>query len=303
MCYFCTGEHPNFELFKEQICENRSKVTDGSSFILNARKSDEYRFNSSIEWSESGIYEQVKKSIFGNQCPDTGLLLFILTCWLDLQAPYQRVWTTFLSQIEKWLVTDAWSNPIINIPRGNFPPVKPHFIKTISILSQPEFHRSISQWFVNTILSIVEERSIKKGNVYIFVQKLCNDIYSAHPNFVSIMSSGNLPNNYKGQHYKRLWMLIMFLLRDQNAIRCLLSRALATVPHGIDALRYWNDPLYFNPLETELPVDGRVQSNWNKLPFSNHHCNTVEQIAMRARMIAREHTIPPSSFDSLLFFG
>ena len=94
----------------------------------------------------------------------------------------------------------------------------------------------------------------------------------------------------------------MFLKRDEVAIRCLLRRALGGSDAGKEALHYWESDLYFDPLESELPVDTRVKKGWEGLPFTASSYPTVEAVSLEARKMAREAKVPPSSFDAILFF-
>lgn len=303
MCYFCTGSSADYQAFLAGLNAIRSEVLDVEMFLSASQEADKLRFASSPEWSETPIATQVGESIFRNPDPAEGLLLFILTAWLDLQAPYVRVWNHMLVQAQSWLHGLAWSDPAKNIPRGNFPPVRPHMLKTIEALSRPKFSGSAAAWFVSSILNIALKNGPRRGNTYRFVSSVCQDLYEAKDGrFTASIAGGELPFEYMGTHYKRLWMLMMFLRRDQHVIRCLLRRATASVPSGEEAFAYWINDLYFDPLELELPVDARVRASWQALPFVSPAKKSVEAVAREARRLARDSAVSPASFDAILFF-
>jgi hypothetical protein len=303
MCYFCGGERPDYEEYLASVRRLRAGVVDEASFLAAAQEADRLRFQSSAEWMEPPIARQVEKSIFRNPDADEGLLLFILSAWLDLQASYIYVWNELLVRTQTWLATSAWPDPEADLPRGKFRPTRPHLLKTIATLGQPEYGRSIAAWFTSSILAIARRNGPRKGNLYRFVSRICADLYDAKDGlFTDSLKEGGLPDNYVGTHYKRLWMLVMFLRRDELAIRCLLRRALGGSEEGRDAIRYWENDLYFDPLESELPVDIRVRRGWESLPFTASSYSAVEAVFREARMLARGAKLPPSSFDAILFF-
>ena len=116
------------------------------------------------------------------------------------------------------------------------------------------------------------------------------------------MANGTLPDDFTGEHYKRLWMLIMYLRRDKGVVRCLLRRALDRVPNGMQAFDSWIDEGYFDPNECELPVDTRVLSGWKKFGLFDPPAQKVKEVAEQARKLAREKGVAPASFDAILFF-
>lgn len=303
MCYFCQGQRHDYDAYLAAVKKLREQVIDQPSFLANADLADGLRFADSPEWSEPLIVNQVAASIFQNPNPDEGLLLFVLAAWLDLQAPYVRVWNEMLVQTERWLNATAWTNPDADTPRGNFRLTRPHLLKTIADLSSQAHSRSMAAWFAAAVLRIVQENGSKRGNLYRFVSLVCDDLFQAKDTtFTRYMKSGKLPADYMGTHYKRLWMLIMFLRRDEGVIRCLLRRALMGIGGGQEALDYWADDRYFNSLECELPVDARVKESWERLPFVAKPYSSVEAVARNARMLARSVSASPSSFDASLFF-
>jgi hypothetical protein len=303
MCYFCSGERPDYEEYLASVKTLRAGVVDEGSFLAAAREADRLRFGSSAEWVEPPIERQVEASIFRNANADEGLLLFILSAWLDLQASYIYVWNELLVRTQTWLARSAWPDPETVVPRGKFAATRPHMLKTITSLGRPDYGRSIAAWLTSSILAIARRNGPRKGNLYRFVSRICADLYEARDGlFTDSLKQGELPDDYVGTHYKRLWMLVMFLRRDEVAVRCLLHRALGGSEEGKEALRYWENDLYFDPLESELPVDIRVKRGWESLPFTASSYSAVEAVSREARMLARGAKVPPSSFDAILFF-
>jgi hypothetical protein len=302
MCYFCTGKLEDHEGYITKVRALRAGVGDQRSFLTRAAGADRLRFRTSPEWSEAPITEQVATSIFRNPNPSQGLLLLFLCAWLDLQAPYTRVWNQMLRQTQRWLDTTAWRDPAREPPRGHYPPTRPHLLKTIAALSRPVYSRDPAKWFAKAIVEIAEANPTGRGNIYRFAGAICRDLYEAKDRrFATLIEGGHLPDDYAGMHYKRLWMLIMFLRRDEGTIRCLISRALRSVPRGSEALQLWQDDRSFNSSECELPVDSRVKDAWKHLPFVSQTHSSVEMVAREARRLARKASVSPSSFDALLF--
>jgi hypothetical protein len=303
MCYFCTGERPDYQQYLASVQALRAGIVDEASFLDAAQQADRLRFQSSAEWVEPPIAAQVEVSIFRNPDPDEGLLLFVLSAWLDLQTSYIYVWNKLLVRTQAWVRSTAWSNPEADVPRGNFSATRPHLLKTTATLAQPAYGRSMAAWFTSAILGIAQRNGPRNGNLYRFVSRLCTDLYEAKDlKFTDHLREGELPDDYMGTHYKRLWMLIMFLKRDEVAIRCLLRRALGGSDEGREALRFWESDLYFDPQESELPVDTRVKQGWGRLPFTANSYKDVHPIGREARKLARAARVPPSSFDAILFF-
>jgi hypothetical protein len=303
MCYFCVGAFEDYGRYCASAARLRSEIRDEDSFLISACRADDIRFSEGSEWSQPRIGNQVAESIFRNPSPDQGLLLFLLCCWLDLQADYTRVWNEMLIQTQRWLDTTAWAAALNGIPRGNFQQTKPHLLKTIRAISSQSYRRSVSNWFVRTVTAIARENSTGRGNIYRFAASICRDLYEAKSaSFIASMAAGSPPVNRPGTHYKRLWMLIMFLRRDKSVIQCLLRRAVKSAPGGGDALALWYDDRVFDSNECELPVDSRVKEAWEQLPFVSRACASPEMVAEEARQLATGARASPSSFDAILFF-
>jgi hypothetical protein len=233
VCFFCDGNFPSYEAYTSELSSLGRDVRDMDSFLRCAQAADCLRFSTSAEWAEPALLEETPRAIFLNDDPDQGLLLFFLTCWLDMQARYTTVWSSYLRQTHRWLEESAWQYPDVAVPRAGFKAASSHLTRTVRALSSPPYDRSISKWFSSAVTRIVAGHGRSRGNLYRLVHRVCTDLYKpSSEKFVSHMAGGELPTGYSGPHYKRLWMLTMFLRRDCSAVRCLLSRALSTVQGG-----------------------------------------------------------------------
>jgi hypothetical protein len=299
MCRVCEGNPPDplaFRDFEMKILQALSDVKSQDTFLQQAIAMDKIRFKTSVEWGEPHIFNSVRRLIFTNPDPDEGLLLFTLGCWLDMQAQFTTVWTTYLSQAKNWMNNKG------PLPRGNFTHTTPHLLLTRESLKR---YGTISQWFVQKINRVAENHGQKKGNIYRLAGELCTELYSKSQ-VANSLNKGLLPTDFSGGDHKRFWMFMMFLRRDNNMLRCLFERALTNKPKGRKAVEYWYDPAYFNPIECELPVDRRVLSNWNQVTArfekSKSPLNRPE-IANKARLLAQKQGVSPSVFDALLFYS
>jgi hypothetical protein len=262
-----------------------------------ARRMDKLRFDTGDEWGEPTIFHTVRRLIFSNPDLDEGLLLFTLSCWLDMQARFIAVWTTYLRQAKNWIDGKG------AVPRGNYPATTAHLLLTRKTI---QTHGSISQWFVRKINAIAEKYGRESGNVYRLAGEMCSDLYYK-PKVVDSLRNGVLPNSFSGGDHKRFWMYLMFLRRDNSVVRCLFTKALSKFDNGQKAVQYWYDPRYFDPIECELPVDRRVSANWNsafeRLKMLDFQTEKTSHVAKKARSFARENGFSPSVFDAILFYS
>lgn len=300
MCRICCGNPPDalsFKGFEKKVIDALHGVKSRTHFLDEARRMDKLRFDTGDEWGEPTIFHTVRRLIFSNPDPDEGLLLFTLSCWLDMQAPFITVWTTYLRQAKNWI------DGIGPVPRENYPATTPHLFLTRKAV---QTHGSISQWFVRKINEIAEKHRSESGNIYKLAGEICTDLYSK-PEVVDLLRNGILPNSFSGGDHKRFWMLMMFLRRDNSVVRCLFTRALRKFDNGQKAVQYWYDPQYFNPIECELPVDRRVSANWNsafgRLKMLDFQTENTSHVARKARSFARGNGFSPSVFDAILFYS
>jgi hypothetical protein len=300
MCKICSGNPPDaisFKDFKGKVIEALHRVTDQTRFLDEARKMDKLRFDTGDEWGEPQIFRDNRRLIFSNPDPDEGLLLFTYGCWLDMQARYVTVWTTYLTQAKNWI---HGTGPV---PRGNFLPTTKHLLLTRETLKR---YGTISKWFIQKINEIAEKQGRAKGNIYRLAGDICSELYSK-PEVVNGLRDGVLPNNFSGGDHKRFWMFMMFLRRDNSIVRCLFTRALSKYEGGQKAVGKWYDSEFFDPIECELPVDTWVSTNWNKvserLKIADFQTKHTAQVAAKARELARKNSLSPSVFDAILFYS
>jgi hypothetical protein len=300
MCRVCSGNPPNpssFRDFEKKAIEALHNINNETLFLGQTRRLDKLRFDNGDEWGEPRIFHSVRRLIFDNPNPNEGLLFFILGCWLDMQAQYVTVWTTYLRQAKNWVEDKG------PVPRGSFSPTTTHLLLTKASIKS---YGTIGQWFVQKINNITEKHGQAEGNIYRLAGEICNDLYSK-PDVVNSLRNGILPNNFSGGDHKRFWMLMMFLRRDNSIVRCLFTRALSKFEGGQKAAQNWYDSEYFNPIECELPVDRRVLTNWNnvfeKLKMARLKTKYTAQVAVKARELARRNNLSPSVFDAILFYS
>ncbi len=303
MCRICEGNPPNpndFLTFRNAVLETRHQFDNldlehlPPQFITSAVNLDNRRFFTGDEWGEADIANDVVQYIFRNDNPGQGLLLFIICCWLDMQAQYRIVWSTYLRQALNWINGDGI------IPRQHFKQTTPHLKKTAQTADE---YGGIERWFIQTITDIAGQNpNGPDGNLYRFVGSICRDLYclgGINLNQTEILLNGRLPKTISGGDYKRLWMFIMFLRRDSSIIKCLFTRALSAQTNGNTALNQWYNSNIFNQTECELSVDRRVSSKWNELFNTNlNH----REVAQKARLVAHQYGISPSVFDAICFF-
>ena len=305
MCRICTSNAPSqtsFENFRKKASDTIGNLNSLSELLGKARIVDQLRFDTGDEWGEPSICQSVSNLIFCNPDPDEGLLLFMSGCWLDMLASYTVVWSQYLEQAKNWM---DGKGPV---PRGGFRHTTSHLLLTRGSL---EKYGNVGLWFVRNINEIAETYGKAKGNIYRFAGELCSDFYSK-PEVVDYLRNGALPNLFSGGDHKRFWMFLMFLRRDNSVVKCLFERALQKFEGGQEALQYWYNNEYFNPIECELPVDTWVLNNWNgifgKLKLPNFQTKGTSQadraiVASRARNLAAKNGISPSTLDAIMFYG
>ena len=202
MCRICDGEPPDpsiFERFKNTVLNAAENVTEETLFVNEAIRIDKLRFGRGDEWGEPRICQDVNRLIFKNPDPNEGLLLFTLSCWLDMTAPYTTVWTTYLQQAKRWIDDKG------HVPRGEYRHTNPHLLLTLKTLKE---YGSLGQWFIHKIESIVKNNGQESGNVYRLAGEMCMDLYSK-PKTATSLKNGCLPNNFSGGDHKRFWMFLM----------------------------------------------------------------------------------------------
>ena len=298
MCRVCNGDQPtfrDFDAFQDELNqkyrlyknEGLHKENEGN-FVKDSIQISSLRFTSGAEWGEPKINLHVMKHIFQNPDPEKGLLLLLLCSWMDMQEPYQIVWSNRLESIAHG-----------NIPKMRFEKYKKPFVEK-SCQTAKEYD-GISRWFIEKIFAIKGQG--EGNNIYRIVYFVIHDllgqenISSLYRNDLNRLQNGIIGNNFLG-NFKRLWMALMWLRLDNSVVRCLFERALCKHPNGASAVKCWYDQNVFNSIGCEIPVDGRVKTNWNSLFHTNHN---EKGVAKDVRAIAHKYDIAPATFDGILF--
>jgi hypothetical protein len=159
-----------------------------------------------------------------------------------------------------------------------------------------EKHKGIDKWFAKTINEIAGLEA-RGSRVRILGARILTEWFGkAVPESV--------PRRLlRGEHaavvQKQLWMILMFLRRDQGIVRCLFERALKCCEDGEHALKQWFDDECFSPQGSELPVDGRMM----KIGRLLFHGDVVNELSVfqSAFEWGESHGIPPSTLDALFF--
>ncbi|MHA1596007.1 MAG: hypothetical protein ACTSXX_14955, partial [Candidatus Baldrarchaeia archaeon] len=247
---------------------------------------DKYRFETGYEWKN---FKGAMNVIFndGNSFglnADKRLLIFWICCILDRQVPVEKVWNDGVYMTVKF------------INRGFKPPYPKlrcnediYIEKTVNTLSKSEYGGSLARWFINTIRSL---KPYGKGTLYRF----CYRVFSELLDPSNYYDSYKLKNGEVGLlgRWKRLWMFVMFLKRDNSYIRRLLEAAVRPLPHGDEVLRIWYDENCFSSLECELPVDRRIKEAF-EMKF-NFRANE-RKIAELAHIFGEKAGVSPSVLD------
>lgn len=300
MCRVCKGSFPTTAEYQNLRTKAKGLVSKWSKhanlaktpkFIQDVVKLDGYRLSSGADWGNPGHGGNPIKLIFKNPDPDMGLLLYVLCNWMDIQFPTEKVWSALLGKANNWMLGIS-SSP----PRANFDNVGPHLFTTRNTARQ---YGSISNWFAARITEIVHKHGRESGNIYRIAASI----------FLELLDPPKTKQNKQGAllmsgrcallgDWKRLWVLLRGLRRDNSLRRCLFTRALKTVSNGDKAIGYWYDDSYFDPMECQLPVDGWVRDNWISIMNSTKKLRRRD-VAQEANQLASRYNVSPSVFDVL----
>jgi hypothetical protein len=264
-------------------------------FLADITELDRMRFRASSDaaspsWGNPQTAQVTEQLIFRSDNPRDGLTLFVLACWYDMQETYVLVWSQRLRELGAWLSSPNKSEA--NLPASRTPWPKRSAWATWTCCGKEGF----AHYFVRTVNAITAQHSEGIGNIYRFIGRLGLDL----------TNPGKLPRkdfsilqwgHYSPVNFKRAWMLLMFLRRDQGIIRCLVERALAGVVNGSDALRAWYDDKMFPQSECELPVDSRMLTIAKEV-FKRAFTDEVTLIN-EAQAWGQQHGVSPSTLDAL----
>lgn len=301
MCRSCKGKYPTAaeyyalrndakKLFEYWV--GNGNAATNSRFVSDAVILDNRRLKYDENWGSPGHRGVPQNLIFNNSDPNQGLLLYILCNWLDYQRGTAWVWSTGLKESSAWLPVYNSKNP----PRAGMLGLDAHLRKTVDT---SKVAGSISQWFADNIIAIATHHPKQPGNIYRIAGLLFHDL----------LQPANRKQNTDGKtlrsgqvallgDWKRLWVLLRSLRRNNGIVRCLFERALKTVSQGQQAADYWYDDSYFDPNECQLPVDRRVKQNWIAIMKLSDNTRRRD-VALDAMKLASAHNVSPSVFDIL----
>jgi hypothetical protein len=215
-----------------------------------------------------------------------------LTWWYDMGEDYTVVGSLRLEQLADWMSSPDRSAS--NLPDGRWPWARRAAEATWSRCQQGGFGR----YFADTVRRIAADHPNGTGNTWRLLGQLGLDLTNPGQEprrpFQTLRSG-----RYAPVKFKRAWMLLMFLRRDEGIIRCLVERALSMIEGGRDALRYWYDERSFPPSECHLPVDKRILTIAAEL-FQLVAPNEIE-VMRHAHAWGQQHRLPSSMLDALFF--
>jgi hypothetical protein len=286
----------------------RGDAETNPAFVPEVVALDNVRLGTGAGWGNPGYLGKPIELVFNNSDADKGLLLYVICVWTSYQKKAETVWTRHLVEADDW-ISGKRSAP----PRQKMPNLASHLNKTRNVAINSG---SIGSWFADAIAEIAGSNGRGPGNIYRMAGHIFRDLLAA---------SQQRKRNIEGQNqllegqpglldWKRLWLLLRSLRRDESLVRCLFERALNGVANGQRALGYWYDDSYFDAKECQLPVDVWVRENWIKLMNGSAFSSRDEVkefakgvrprvVAERARQLAQQHDISPSAFDVLFLAG
>jgi hypothetical protein len=147
---------------------------------------------------------------------------------------------------------------------------------------------------------IAAENPHGDGNLYRFCAALASELTTPGEGTARALTR-LAGGEYRAVLYKRVWMVVMFLRRDNGMIRCLVERSLAGCAGGRDAARVWYDEAVFPTSESELPVDTRML-DIGRLLFGGPSLKE-KAVMEKAHAWGQERHMAPSALDVLFFSG
>jgi len=301
MCRVCEKNFPTAAEYKYLRSEAKGLLGKWSKtgnaavnpqFIKDVVKLDSFRLTSGAGWGNPGHRGKPIGLIFRNPDPNKGLLLYIICNVMDYQMRTERVWSDLLVEANGWIGSYSRKAP----PRKGMPGLNAHLVKIVSTTIRSG---SISNWFASKIVSIASNNPTGHGNIYRIVGSMFLELLN--PPKTKQCKQGKLLMNGKCAllgDWKRLWIIVRGLRRDNSLIRCLFERALSTAAAGQKAIQYWYDENYFDPKECELPVDKWVKDRWIEIMKSSSNLKR-KGVAEGAKHLAFGHNVSPSIFDVL----
>lgn len=269
---------------------------DDSAFVRAIADLDRQRFNgpplaATPKLGQPLIAQSVRDLVLCSVDPHA-FTLFVMNCWYDAQESYVVVWSRRLAQLASWITSDAKNETSLPSARsGSW--TRSSAWKTWERCKSGGF----AGWMISTILQIAESNPSGNGNTYRFFGRLAHELTTpGADNLKMIMSLES--GHYAPAEYKRAWMVLMLLRRDQGVYRCFVERSLARLENGEEAARLWYDDSVFPQLECELPVDKRMYEIGSEL-FGR--AATWKSVFEDAHSWGNRHSRPASMLDALFY--
>ena len=304
MCRACNGAFPttaNHASLRDSAKALREAVSSGQinalEFARRVADLDQLRFagppnGATPELGQPLTASSMRDLIYCSPHPHA-LTLFVLACWYDAQEQYVVVWSRRLKQLAEWVASEVPSEATLPSARSG-PWTRMIAWKTWTVCGKSGF----ADWMAKTVLSIAKSHRSGKGNTYRFIGRLAHELTTPGQSTRNDFSALEM-GRFAPAQFKRAWMLLMFLRRDQGVIRCFVERSLAQVNGGADAAQAWYDDSIFPQSECELPVDKRMFAIGAEI-FGGAPAN--EQTVMElAHEWGRLNGMSPSALDSLFF--
>jgi hypothetical protein len=307
VCRSCDGNFPapsDHRALSDAAAALRRRVAlehlkaDDDQFIREGVSLDQLRFKgplalASPEWGQPQTAPATARYIF--RAPDLAhaLTLFVLACWYDAQEQYVTVWSRRIAQLDQWMHSREKSEATLPSARSG-PWTRSIAWKTWQRCESGGFQ----EWLAGTINSIAEGSHGPAGNTYRLIGRLARELTSPGQTTRGAFAALEA-GHYSPAMFKRAWMLMMFLRRDQGVIRCVLERSLAGAARGAEAVERWYDDGVFSQLESELPVDKRMLTIGREL-FGTPSSDEAAVLS-QAHSWGQEHGLAPSTLDALFF--
>jgi len=301
MCRVCKGNFPTEEEYYDLRNQaqallskwaTRGGAATNPAFVPEVVELDKIRTNTGAGWGNPDYLGEPIRLIFNNSDAEKGLLLFVICIWMSYREKAKTVWTKHLVNADNWISGRRSTPPQHRMPSS----VTPLLNKTRNVAINSG---SIANWFADAIETIASPPDgMRLGNIYRMAgYVLLHLLDAASKNWNDYVKLEKRQCALLGD-WKRLWLLLMYLRRDNSLVRCLFERALGGLNNGKRALQYWYDDNYFDPKECQLPVDKWVKDNWSLIMKPSKKLSGKD-VAGDAIALASRHGVSPSVFDVL----
>jgi hypothetical protein len=232
------------------------------------------------EW-ERGDLPFAKRVFFGNtegMSPDQRLSAFWYCCLLDRQVAYEKAWGEGLRKVIKYLEGSAGIPSLRLDESGYFRASKKAFGNKVD---------GFSHWL---IMNVSVDSRPERGSLYRLVGVMGRELLGVQAGDTKELLMGK--PGLLGR-WKRLWMAVMLLRRDQKFLKGLIEEAASSAEEGQSFLRLWYGG-GFSETECELPVDSRVFNFFRVLGLD---AKSLAKTAWVAHEWGERNGVSPSALD------